>query len=97
MTKSATKLVKQRKVRDILSKPSKWIKGQMYESGGKCCLMGGAINRCYKDDKKREKALNRLSKAIGELFNHTGSIINFNDAWNTSFEMIRKVIIRARV
>ena len=77
------------KTRELLSSPSKWVKGALYRSGG-YCLMGAlqytATGRVYEgntnpDDWVYDQAMTRCRLAIWESYNER--------EWDTDIEINR--------
>jgi len=92
------------KVKTLLNKPEKWIKGY-FSNGGRYCLVG-ALMECYGTPRQVEfkeaatkvrTAINELSKLRKVKLAKKPNIIRFNDNPKTTFKDIRAVLKLANV
>ena len=87
-------------VAELLSDESKWCKGKAVDGQAKC--LGTAILRCYEFGPGRLKAIASIRECI-PVGSYSASphavdfIIAFNDHPDTTFEMVRKVVLEAGV
>ena len=79
------------KVKNFLTNPNKWMKGEFHNQCGRYCLVG-AINKCYGNNYKKHGEI--MSKVRSYLVNNnlSFSIVAFNDNKHTKFKDIKKLI-----
>jgi exonuclease III len=82
-------------VQQFYKNESLWVKEALVQGHARCLL--GAVNRCYGDDDLmlRKDVLNKIKAALPPDYRH--SIMAFNDAEETTFADIRRVIEKANV
>ena len=77
------------KVKELLTHPNRWIKGDYCNGHGRYCLVG-AIMQCYPNPNKRQTVKNKITKYL----KLNSSIETWNDTDNRSFKDIRNVIVK---
>lgn len=95
------------KVKDLLSTPEKWCKGDYAQDetgnpvashddrAARFCLLG-AVNRCYAEDARLEP-IRKLADVIHDHTDGTCHITLFNDRPDTTYDDLRAVLEAADI
>lgn len=96
------------KIKDLLDSPEKWTKRAFardktggvvseFSDDAVCwCLLGAAV-KCHNYNDEFAHACEKLEQAVDTLFSHFGQASVFNDAADTTFADVRKVLELADV